>query len=480
MKRTCAREGALVSEADRNGQITLAVDQEVFIETVEQDHTVDDANVATEVTSFERVGDAYVLEGAIVFAGYLTKAKSGEGAGQDPASVNQYARHVHHRMPFTLRVPVQFQPRGVVNVASRISDWKLDVISEGWLRVQAKLRVSGLNGKRGYHFQCGAQEDGDVLFGNGSTDSDATDGAEVSVEAVADSRQAVDDGQDETTSGTEQLENSFELVRGQPDEGFTRDAAEEQVNRVERVSEARGGVDESTHATQEPVPVRDAAQQESVNRTPTNASVREELLALDRHVRTESMSDEPTSSPGDEKHAPLTAGVSSVDDAAETSEFEFAHQVDLSKVPVREPRPPESGHVREQSGEVTGEESFVASRSFSENGFQATAGFVPTVHVGAQAEDSLDEEETVDDSAQESNLVRTVDTSLWSFVDFNAPDNYYTLRYVIVMDEESLPSLAARVGCSEGDLMRANRLTGESVEPGQVLKVPGGLMIPSS
>ena len=192
-----------MSEADRNGQITLGVDQEVFIETVEHDHTVDDANVATEVTSFERVGDAYVLEGAIVFAGYLTKATSQSGAGHDLAA-NPYARHVHHRMPFTLRVPVQFQPRGVVNVASRISDWQLDVMSEGWLRVQAKLRVSGLNGKHGYHFQCGAQEVGDVLFGNTSTDSETTDVAEASVDKSATQTEpSVDSVQDEAAPRTE-------------------------------------------------------------------------------------------------------------------------------------------------------------------------------------------------------------------------------------------------------------------------------------
>lgn len=475
MKRTCAREGALVSEADRNGQITLSVDQEVFIETVEQDHTVDDANVATEVTSFERVGDAYVLEGAIVFAGYLTKATSGSGAGHDSAA-NPYARHVHHRMPFTLRVPVQFQPRGVVNVASRISDWKLDVMSDGWLRVQAKLWVSGLNGKHGYHFQCGAQEVGDILFGNSFTDSDTTDVAEVPVDKSATpSAPSVDSVQDDAASRPEQLaENGLEMVRAQTDEKWAGDEEQGARSHVESVSEARGGVDESLEEA-ENNRESSAKREDPGQMDSERPSAREELRTLDRYVQTDEakVSDEPKSSGKEEVLSSSTE--SSADESPETSEFEFEHQVDLSKVPVRATNSNVDGNVSEPSVKGPVEESFVASRSFSEDGFQATAGFIPTVNVGIQTGDTANTVVDADEREEESAVMRTVDTSLWSFVDFNAPDNYYTLRYVIAMEEESLSSLAERVGCSEGDLMRTNRMTGDSIIAGQVLKVPGEL-----
>ncbi|KPV43219.1 LysM peptidoglycan-binding domain-containing protein [Alicyclobacillus ferrooxydans] len=434
-----------MSEADRTGQIRLAVDQEVFIESVQQDHKVEDANVATEVTSFERAGDAYVLEGAIVFAAYLTKAE----AGPDGAP---YSKHVHHRMPFTLRVPTQFQPRGVVNVASRISDWQLDVISDGWLRVQAALSIVGLNGKHGYHFQCGAQEEGDVLFGARVPAAEAMDAAEVADDinaSAADSEQLVED--------------SFELVRGDGARDFESAPESKLDNLASQVSQARGGVSEGQPGDEKPAAnVSAAAQTDAV---PEQPSVRDELVNLDKHVQTGLDETEGANLSLHQSEATPHA-------EAESSEFEFQHQVDLKKVPLRAEEPPSDETSAELQPAVQAkDESFVASRGFSEDGFQATSGFIPTVRVGAQASDNEPDEETSPpENDQRSALV---DTSLWSFVDFNAPDNYYTLRYVIVMDEESLGSVAERVGCSEGDLLRMNRINSDSVAAGQVLKAPG-------
>jgi stage VI sporulation protein D len=69
-------------------------------------------------------------------------------------------------------------------------------------------------------------------------------------------------------------------------------------------------------------------------------------------------------------------------------------------------------------------------------------------------------------------------SELWSFVDFNAPERYYTLRFVLVTEEETLDAVADRVGCTRSELLRYNQLSGDTLHPGQAIAVPQATVVP--
>lgn len=451
-----------MSEAERLGQIRLSVNQEVFIEQIMDGDSIDDANVATEVTSFERFGDAYVLEGAIVFAGYLARKYTGSQRGATSASEG-YARHVHHRMPFVLRVPIQHQPRGVVNVASRIADWQLEVLGDGWLRVQAELTVTGLNGKRGFYFQCGAQEEGDSDFGRQERQAPASEdssSARASLERTAE----IEQRQQSAEASTDALD-PVELASadGEPWrlEDVDRDAAtESSAETAARLSQARGGAESETAPDTKVSAAAGSAEPDAAPPVLDGSSARNELANLDRYL-----------TGNGEDDAKKTHQQGSLD-PREPSEYEFEHQLDTSQlVPVE--------NQREAVAAVRDGEAFVPSRGFTETGFHPTSGFMPTLKVGAASSPAQTEVDDVKTGLMdESGGIRSaegealVDTSLWSFVDFNAPSGSFMLRHVIVLDDESVDSVVQRAGCSEEALFAANQLRGDGVYPGLVLRVP--------
>jgi hypothetical protein len=162
-------------------------------------------------------------------------------------------------------------------------------------------------------------------------------------------------------------------------------------------------------------------------------------------------------------------------DAVTAQEFEFEHQVNADDESFASNAP----HASNQ-------EEFVASRSFGDDGFHAASGFVPTVRVGsdlgyAESRSAVDGQfddvaQAVDaDEASDWAEYSPVDRDLWSFVDFNGPEQKCTLRYTIVMEEETLELVAERLGCSKQDLMKANRLADDSVRSGQPLRIPSTL-----
>lgn len=518
-----------MSEPDRAPLIQLSVDQEVFIDTVRDGDVIEDATVATEVTSFDRVDDAYVLEGAIVFAGYLTGegVERGAEAGEfDSLSIDfdggSIAKHVHHRMPFVLRVPVKFQPRGIVNVASRIAAWNLEVISAGWIRVVADLNIVGLNGSQGYHFQCGAQEDGDLFFDpSWDTDFDTATRVESSTHdkppAFADTTVYADpsmashspdtnDAFEDESAGS--VERELEWARGGEHYQFEaasggrnkNEGTSELQGKVEALSDARGGHDPlDAHHSESSAREISRAESELEARAPEerrgNETKSESHAGEHRGDETESSAGQKQQRTEDSQPAldkdelrsldDVLDGQSLTDQAEEQRdesappstpvvEFEFEHQVSGAELSQAAPELP---------AEST--EDFVPSRSFTDDEFHATAGFVPTVRVGsdlgpsqtsaadldsddfARSEHgpSLKHEDWEDETAH-------VDRDLWSFVDFNGPEAAYTLRFAIVMEEETLELVAERLGCSKADLMRVNRLTDEPVYPGQSLFIP--------
>lgn len=509
--RSSTGRGTNVSETDRAPFIRLSVDQEVFIDTVRESDTIDDANVATEVTSFDRVGDAYVLEGAIVFAGYLTRSDaSSEQIGADADALSfgfddgEYVQHVHHRMPFVLRVPVKSQQRGIVNVASRIAGWKLSVISAGWIRVVADLNIVGLNGNDGYHFQCGAQEEGDIFFGKEwldttvSPESPVVEREEQILSAGAASSllaqefQLTRGSEDESQADESELQPKF-----QADSGFSpalaNPAPVDQAlqAKLSALSDARGGHQEPQNGFE--------GQGEWV--TSGESATKDELANLDRFLNGPQAELEPLEkaaafnragtpdgAPEEradaieetyvfDNHLESTAPHDNQGEQAEpVAEFEFEHQISSSELLAEPPMRPSDG-------------AFVASRSFSEDGFHATSGFAPNVTVSSQATyrgENTDERPSWYDNAGTADgdmpylsEMSPVDTSLWSFVDLSVPDRYYTLRFAIVMDEETLDAVSERLACTKTDLIRVNRLSSETVIPGQTLKIPQTKMVVS-
>ncbi|WP_029420091.1 LysM peptidoglycan-binding domain-containing protein [Alicyclobacillus macrosporangiidus] len=510
-----------MSDTERAPVIRLNVDQEVFIPAVREGDRVEDATVATEVTSFHRVGDAYVLEGAIVFAGYLTRPGTQTPAEEDSFSLDfgdtAFGQHVHHRMPFVLRVPVKVQPRGIVNVASRITHWQLDVVGPGWVRVLADLSIVGLNGQQGYHFQCGAQEAGDVFFDSASAEPDAAAQGEpasgggdtrpdVTPYALARGvgRSRADDFQSAARHAGDPPHAAMEAISGArqgvgpADASDVRDEADVAPDAADARDDAEAWVAEEPGAKEQLVGfdrLMDGGA--TMAQDAGDAGDPEEALAVDDREdqeapRADTEADawpEPEASFRSPEPWPEVSRSAPAEDASGSgwtpddgfldrpwTEMEFEHQL-----------PPDDLHEAAGAGSPVQEERFVPSRGFSDSGFQATAGFVQTpVSYGAPPEaqssplaesPSAQSQSPVDARSDASGpdrgeAVPTVDNSLWSFVDFNAPERTYTLRFAIVMEDESLESVAERLGVTTAELMRVNRLTSDTVYAGQCLLVP--------
>lgn len=468
-----------LSDLDRAPLVRVQVDQEVFVDTVRAGDQLQDATVATEVTSFDRVGDAYVLEGAIVFAGYVHQQRRNEpGDAGDSLVTNSTldfeqgtVQHVHHRMPFVLRVPIRSQPRGLVNVASRISRWNLAVLEAGWVQVTADLSIVGLNGQQGYHFQCGAQEDGDVLFVNHSDMETA--------------RMEVIEQQD----GAMMRSMESDPADYRADAGDPNDASVPSSNALleftASVSEARGGLvaDEGFGDDEDPANSQDAIAAR------TEPSLRQDLADFDRVFAGEDGSTVPSEPRSSSDSAPQESnyGAASEESQSTWAEFEFEDQVSLGELQSHAARPPDR------------EERFVPSRSFSTEGFHAASGFVASQAEadagyvngqGAPADESrrgrqpygtgAGERDFGTDGLLEYDAQEAADRGekvgykdgLWSFVDFNAPERAHTLRFIVVQEEETLDLLAARSECSKTELIRLNHLTSESLVSGQMLLTP--------
>ena len=483
-----------MSDMDRAPLIRAQVDQEVFVDTDQSGDQLEDATVATEVTSFERVGDAYVLEGAIVFEAYVRRAQNGDnesgnhsGTGLDNFdSEEAVVQHIHHRMPFYLRVPMRSQPRGLVNVASRISNWHLTIAERGWVNVQADLTIVGLNGQQGYHFQCGAQEDGALWFDAALNDETPNPQLASQFEEELMFRGTVEGNE---RDNDEVSEHKRDAVISDPRSETLLNTA---VEMAEVVSSARGGVPpvETEDVAEPPAEFVVQESEETARQGDARAeepSAKDQLADFDRVFGTpELIQDAATSAVAKVEAGQLAASEGSltageaISSAPEWAEFEFEHQLNLGET--------DSPAV----GKVPVDERFVPSRSFSSEGFRATNGFVNSAvqsgDFASEYEFSGGATEPVDSwsskdpfaSQQGANDDRDVDRlegnassqSLWSFVDFNSPERAYTLRFVVVQEEETLEHVSERVGCLKSELLRLNYLHSETVVVGQMLLAP--------
>ncbi len=446
-----------MSEFDRAPIIRLQIDQEVFQDAVRDGDEIDDATVATEVTSLERVGDAYVLEGAIVFAGYINRASGlvsepqatagfvqtqGTDSGQ---SLNGSA--LHNRLPFVLRVPMKSQPRGLVNVASRISSWQLTSVSPGWIRVVADLSIVGLSGAHGYHFECGSQEYGDVLFQR----EDFANSVEVA-DRLADSQEettekpATDDVSPDQPSDAAAPDLDLQLTRGSRDHDVTPAGGspreDEGLAAAETISQARGGAESNNTE-----PLRSGH--------PVSDTVQRELASLDKAYGG-SVRDDEAQPVAEERLAEQEP-----DTKSNVVEFDFEHQVSARELhDAYTPREAAEAAYRGDTTDAVGADETDGAEV--DHGIEPELGEAEATSVimrGSPGEENSD-----------GNVISS---ELWSFVDFNSPEHFYTLRYVIVSEEENLESIADRVGVLKSDLMRANEISEEVVHPGQTLAIPG-------
>lgn len=425
-----------MSDAQQAPVIALDINQELFIDTVRSGHVVDDATVATEVTALERVGEAYVLDGAIVFTGTLKQVPA------DPATPDDVTTHVHQRLPFRLSVPARTQPRGIVNVASRISAWQLAVAGDNWLKIEADLQVSGLNGQRGFQFTCGSQEFGDPSFSPSSL-VDATPLAPpVALQEPHPSAAA---------APSEQLQTVDPLTAE-----FGFDAGDSEESTLE-----------FTPSAQSVVPAAAYRQ---------DGEAQNDLAHFDRAMDGQSVRSSGVGESSDSDES-LAAELYELPREPLIT-FEFEHQMsgvaaeNESNSMVPEPAQPAI--------------PFSAARSFSDEGFAPHVGFVDVAEprggyrdgsqaVVQRAQPSVAAGASTPAEPQpvpQGDRSDAVDSKLWAFVDFNAPERAYTLRYVVVMEEESIHAVADRVGCHAADLMAVNHLVTEEVFVGQTLRLP--------
>lgn len=486
-----------MGESGSTPQVQFEIDQEIFLDSVSEGTVIEDAAVSTEVTLFERVGDAYVLEGAIVFAGYArSSADRGDGILQDDFDVLSLERdaivnHFHHRLPFILRVPVKAQPKGIVNVNSRIASWDLQVISEGWIRIRGDLTLIGLNVTDGYHFECGPQEEGDLLF-------------QVPWEETAQGRpHGQEDGlpdevtdvhsQDEIPTYEFDNENEFQdiaLVQG--------------LRRVKKVSEtdkaaggtetghdsaARNGEKQTVDEELQNTEVRNSKESESgfepdtplsmgemrsvdtpqetpraetgegtvENEPPAKDFTSEALQKLDRlfgrgdngkieagevdrSAAVQHVVQPAAKQPEEDRKT--VRGLQNANREENVAEFDFQHQVDLG-----DPNSLEEEAVRDSVG------------------YQQNSWTHPEVVVSERHSSS--------DTTDIPDSIQGNERNMWSFVDFNQPETTYTLRYIIVTQEETIEDIAVRMQCSRDELIRVNHLGAEAmVHIGQSLMVP--------
>ncbi|GMA60562.1 hypothetical protein NZD89_13160 [Alicyclobacillus fastidiosus] len=489
-----------MSEHAREPLIRLPIDQEIFMDTVTSTDSVEDATVATEVVSFEKDGDVYELEGAVVFAGYV-RSTSDAATIDEAVSVGvedeEAVRHIHHRLPFVLRVPVEAQSSGLVNVKSRLSGWALEVVSDNWLNVRGTLEIHGLVGEQGYHFQCGAQEgsrpflrdeieeqvieEPEVELPADEADSVTSDfpaPVEETAEAVselaqADREELAQADREDTAPKTQEFaeidrtstaEPELELVcapddmwrhEGEAEQGDVESepseegASERSENNTpfEKVSEARGG-----HGWAEEE-ARKGERRGEASEPAASESVRSELVNLDRFFvpstpqpsdRQEVSTPEPTKEP-----TPVAS-------------FEFEHQLDdeVLATPLEGASAP-----LDLPPEFRGEERVAPKFTIS--------GAVATDDQNA-LDEALAEEEVVEEPRSEYDVSSVLKSDLWSFVDFNGPEPRCALRYAIVAEEETLEMVADRCGCLPSELIRVNNCPSGQVSPGQALRIPDG------
>lgn len=147
--------------------IRVRVDRQCEVPGLKGDESLEDVTVATEITSFAREEDAYVLQGYIEVAGYAWGSGEGwagdwdrpQGFWPDAVSRHSGATRVEQRLAYELRVRAGDQDGEILHVKTRLGSWDVHVLGPELLHLRADLIVEGLSSS-GYYFRCGDQEEG--------------------------------------------------------------------------------------------------------------------------------------------------------------------------------------------------------------------------------------------------------------------------------------------------------------------------------
>ncbi|CAB3390977.1 LysM peptidoglycan-binding domain-containing protein [Kyrpidia spormannii] len=163
-------------EGKRQRTIQVRVDRQCEIPELQGDESLEDMALATEITSFSREGDAYILEGYIEVIGYAAPPEDRRGDGWtrpegflfDAVADQGALKSIREKLPFELRVRAEDQEGEVLHVKTRLGSWDVHVLGPGVLQLRADLIVDGFSAT-GYYFRCGDQEEGFWPEGAGET-----------------------------------------------------------------------------------------------------------------------------------------------------------------------------------------------------------------------------------------------------------------------------------------------------------------------
>ncbi|MDI3256542.1 MAG: LysM peptidoglycan-binding domain-containing protein [Kyrpidia sp.] len=154
-------------EGKRQRTIQVRVDRQCEIPELQGDESLEDMTLATEIASFTREGDVYVLEGYIEIIGYAAPPEDGRGDGWtrpggflfDAVTGQGSLKRIQERLPYQLRVRAEDQEEEVLHVKTKLGSWDAHVLGAGSLHLRADLIVEGFSAT-GYYFRCGDQEEG--------------------------------------------------------------------------------------------------------------------------------------------------------------------------------------------------------------------------------------------------------------------------------------------------------------------------------
>jgi hypothetical protein len=156
-----------VRDQKRQRTIQVRVDRQCEVPELKGTESLEDMTMATEITSFAREGDAYVLQGFIEMIGFASSGERGwqdgwtepEGFLFDAVTNEGGFRRIEQRLPYELRVRADDQESEVLRVKTKLGSWDVHVLGPGLLHIRTDLIVEGLSGS-GYYFRCGEQEEG--------------------------------------------------------------------------------------------------------------------------------------------------------------------------------------------------------------------------------------------------------------------------------------------------------------------------------
>lgn len=456
--------------------IELFIDQQVFIDAVRGHEEVSEFSAVTEVTTFEQRGEHLHLEGNILFTAFMEYPSQTEMDAEFPNATA--VEQVQHRMPFDISVPVDHQVAGPLNVSMEVSDATIDVLGPGWLHIRALINVEGLSGDGGYVAHCGAQE---AVVGPLAEPGDSMTEPGDSMAEPGDSMAHMEQGTAQT--GRDGVPSSTVppfTVHADAEASPAPQAQPEPVEQGESVAmgEARREAGEEAMGEAK----REAG--EEADNSLSEAGWKTQLADADRALGG-GFNPFRTGRPApQEELTALSAGEArDVDSVAEfhfealrseqgdiignKEDRESVRQMDAADGPqgVLFTERTDSGVKR--AGHMMEDAPITADASDAQPSSQSSVG--PAAAPTAVSEASL---QTSYSAVPEVAVNMTAAEWFWKTLNVPKSEVRFTMKFRIVQAEESLEDIAQAYRVTTTELLRANRLTQESVDPGSLLYIP--------